>query len=86
MADCYRFKGHFTADLARYRSSDEVASWEARDPLSHFAAHLEADGILSADELAALRERARLEIERSLERAKAAPAPSVRAAWDDVYA
>ena len=86
VADCYRFKGHFTADLARYRSSEEVASWEARDPLSSFAVGLEADGILSAEELAGLRERARLDVERALERAKAASLPSVKAAWDDVYA
>ncbi len=53
----YRMEAHTNADDAsRYRSSDEVASWLARDPIDRLQNYLLNNGILdqaSVDELAA---------------------------------
>jgi len=69
----YRVEAHTNADDAsRYRDSDEVQSWLARDPLARMASYLRASGLLDheveaqvhaeAEQLAAdLRERMNVE-------------------------
>jgi pyruvate dehydrogenase E1 component alpha subunit len=43
----YRMEAHTNADdAARYRSSDEVRQWEARDPIARLDAYLRGNGIL----------------------------------------
>lgn len=42
----YRVGGHYMNDPETYRSADEVAAWRARDPLTRYAAALEARGEL----------------------------------------
>ncbi len=43
-ATTYRWHGHYEGDPQRYRSSDEVSAWEARDPLPAHAERLRAAG------------------------------------------
>src|SRR5438552_6960974 len=43
----YRMDSHSTADDAsRYRSSEEVAVWHARDPIERFASYLLREGVI----------------------------------------
>ncbi|MGD0391978.1 MAG: thiamine pyrophosphate-dependent enzyme [Acidimicrobiales bacterium] len=49
----YRWHGHYEGDPQRYRSSDEVSAWEARDPLPAHAGRLRAAGV-EDDEIKAL--------------------------------
>lgn len=52
-AHTYRMQAHTNADDAtRYREADEVAAWEARDPLLRLRTHLTNKGLLT-DELTA---------------------------------
>ena len=57
----YRIEAHTNADDAsRYRASDEVQAWLARDPVTRFEAYLKAVGLLgpeAAERLAAEAER-----------------------------
>jgi 2-oxoisovalerate dehydrogenase E1 component len=52
-AATYRWHGHYEGDPQRYRSSDEVSAWEARDPLPAHEGRLRASG-LGDDEIKAL--------------------------------
>jgi pyruvate dehydrogenase E1 component alpha subunit len=46
----YRIEAHTNADDAtRYRASDEVQAWLARDPITRLEAHLKAAGLLDDD-------------------------------------
>lgn len=45
----YRRTGHFKAEPAQYRPPEEVARWEAHDPIADLEAKLVAAGALSAD-------------------------------------
>jgi pyruvate dehydrogenase E1 component alpha subunit len=43
----YRMEGHTTADdPTRYRSEEELAEWQARDPVARFESFLEKEGLL----------------------------------------
>jgi 2-oxoisovalerate dehydrogenase E1 component len=44
-AATYRWHGHYEGDPQRYRSSDEVSAWEARDPLPAHEGRLRAAGV-----------------------------------------
>ena len=44
-AATYRWHGHYEGDPQRYRSSDEVSDWEARDPLPAHEGRLRAAGV-----------------------------------------
>lgn len=59
-ADLYRFfhqNGPFPGSAFGYRSKDEEQLWRTRDPLELMARRMQARGLISADEIAALRER-----------------------------
>ncbi|NLW49809.1 MAG: thiamine pyrophosphate-dependent dehydrogenase E1 component subunit alpha [Candidatus Brocadiaceae bacterium] len=44
-AECYRFCGHSKSDRLLYRTRDEEAAWQRRDPLRTARARLLADGL-----------------------------------------
>lgn len=58
----YRFRGHSMSDPGLYRTKEEVEEWKRRDPLSRTRERLLAIG-MPEQELAALEEDVRLEIE-----------------------
>jgi TPP-dependent pyruvate/acetoin dehydrogenase alpha subunit len=82
VATCYRFAGHFSGDTLSYRSPDEAAAWEARDPIASYAAKLQLPDGGFAD----LQAEARAEVSRALDFALASPFPEPDEAWDHVYA
>jgi len=86
VADCYRFAGHFSGDTMRYRTSEEADAWLARDPIRLYEEALAASGYLTAEEAAALYERAEAEVASALEWAQTRPLPPATAAFEDVYA
>ncbi len=70
----YRHYGHSKSDPATYRPKDEVERWIARDPLTIARERLHAEGVAEED-IAAVEERARLEIDAAVQRALAAAFP-----------
>ncbi|MFQ6048254.1 MAG: pyruvate dehydrogenase (acetyl-transferring) E1 component subunit alpha [Phycisphaerae bacterium] len=64
----YRLAMHTTADdPKKYRSDQEVAEWEARDPLPRFAGYLRGKKLLDETTEATIEEGVRAEIDRAIE-------------------
>src|SRR5262249_4531142 len=85
-AVCYRYEGHFSGDTLKYRSKDERAEWNDKDPISTFRARLLAEGLISSQDSEELNQRAESEIEHAIGFAQASPYPEPSTAWEDVYA
>ena len=67
----YRMSMHTTADdPKRYRTDEEVTSWEARDPITRFQVYLNAKGLLDDEGLGSLEEEIDKEIRAAVERAE----------------
>lgn len=77
---CYRFVGHSRSDARGYRTREEEAEWQARDPIGRLRAELADDDA----------ERVDAEVESVLddavEFARSSPEPDPEEVADDVYA
>jgi pyruvate dehydrogenase E1 component alpha subunit len=59
----YRMSVHTTADdPKRYRTDEEVAEWEKRDPIVRFQNYLKGKGLLSDEEIQAVEEEVKNEV------------------------
>ena len=72
----YRIRGHSRSDRNRYRTKEEIESWQARDPILAFEAELAALNLVSADDAAAIRAEVEAEITAAIAFAQASPSPS----------
>lgn len=86
----YRYHGHNTGDVIRYRTKDEVEEWRStRDPVQRFAVALDHAGLLDADGFSALQARVAATIQGALEFAEASEYPEAGTAslgvsdWND---
>jgi pyruvate dehydrogenase E1 component alpha subunit len=85
-AETYRLGAHTTADdPTRYRSPEEVAYWQERDPLIRFRRFLEAQRLWSVADEDALWQECRRTVDEAWQRAEALaearPADVFRHAW-----
>lgn len=71
----YRYVGHSRGDARGYRSKQEEAEWESRDPISSFGEILVADGSASQEEVKEALSRAKNRIAVALKHAQEAPWP-----------
>src|SRR5881628_1591426 len=79
----YRLGVHTTADdPTKYRTAEEVAEWERKDPLTRFAAYLKKKRLLEDG----LEERVDAEIAEAVRRFEATPPPDPLLVFDHVYA
>lgn len=82
----YRIEAHTNADDAsRYRDADEVAAWEARDPIARLATYLRAAGELDAQAEADVADEAERFAADLRERMNADPVVDPAALFADVY-
>lgn len=82
-----RLCSHTSSDDQRvYRSEEDLAAMQERDPIKQLSDELIAEGALTADGWAAMCEEVRREVEEAYERGFAAPKPEVAAATEHVYA
>jgi pyruvate dehydrogenase E1 component alpha subunit len=81
----YRLRGHFEPDDQAYVDADELARWQARDPVQGLADRLLAQGILDAAGLGQLRERVAARIEAAAHFAQASAWPDPRTLTHHVY-
>ena len=83
----YRLGPHTSHDDdSRYRSREEVASWEAREPIGRLRTELLERGLLDEAADAAMRAEVDQEIGAALAQAEAAPEPDPAEAFRDVLA
>lgn len=81
----YRMSDHTTSDdWRKYRSKEEVAEWERKDPIKRFKAFLIAQSILEDDELL-VKEMTEI-VEKAAAEAEAVPAPSRSDVFAHTYA
>jgi TPP-dependent pyruvate/acetoin dehydrogenase alpha subunit len=81
----YRTRGHSRSDRNRYRTKEEIEEWKLRDPIGHFETELVANGIATADEVAAIFAAADAEIAAGLIFAQNGTDPSPDEVTRDVY-
>ncbi len=79
-ATTYRWHGHYEGDPQRYRTTDEVEEWEARDPLLVHADRLRAEGVDDAT-IDALGVVDRVRARRGRRRRASAREPGRQHAW-----
>jgi pyruvate dehydrogenase E1 component alpha subunit len=81
----YRFRGHSMADPEEYRTKEEVEEYRRRDPIVTFGDRLVAEGVVSAEERAAMDAEATRIADEAVAFADASPAPEPTSLYDDVY-
>src|SRR5665809_25541 len=81
----YRFRGHSAAYPEVYRTKEEVAEWQEKDPIVAFAHRLEEEGILAEGELDEIRGRAEERVLAAVEFADASPEPPLESLYDNLY-
>ena len=81
----YRLRGHFEPDTQAYVDRDELMRWKKRDPLVTHGQRLLQSGLITADELASMRNRAQEEMDAALLFAQGSPWPSVAELTTDVF-
>lgn len=89
--ETYRYGGHYSAEERlledrQYRTDDEIAGWQRRDPVRRFADRLVSAERLTRDDLDAAERRARSSVDVAVEFALASEFPPGERAVDGVYA
>ena len=84
-AATYRWHGHYEGDPEKYRSPDELAEWQARDPLVIARARLAARGV-GTWAIAAVDAEVGERIETAVDAARQAPPPDMSVLRSSVYA
>ena len=84
-AQTLRMLGHAVHDGAEYVPRDLLATWEARDPVVSYRRTLATSG-LTEDQLAAIEQRCRAEVEDAVAFAEASPWPDPSTVTHGVYA
>lgn len=83
----YRYKGHNSGEVIRYRTDDEVQTWRSsRDPIERYAARLTDAGLLHADELTEMSTEARRIVDAAVAFAEESPWPDPCTAAENVSA
>ena len=62
----YRLRGHYVGDPAQYREAQEVAEWREKDPIPRLASAMQTSGLLSEEQVAAVRREALERIEAAV--------------------
>jgi pyruvate dehydrogenase E1 component alpha subunit len=71
----YRMVGHSRSDPRNYRSREEEAAWQARDPILHLAQRLKEMGLATDETLASIEAEVVAEIEEAVSFAEDSPYP-----------
>jgi acetoin:2,6-dichlorophenolindophenol oxidoreductase subunit alpha len=80
----FRMAGHYVGDSQQYRSKEELATIREKCPIERLKRRLIERGV-SQDELDAIGERTRIEVQQAVERAHAAPRPDPATVLEFVY-
>src|SRR5215475_4662154 len=85
-AKTYRFRGHSMADPAKYRTREEVQRWMERDPIHVLAQRIHTLGIGTEEQLRALDDEAKAQVEDAVAFAEQSPFPAPETLGEYVYA
>lgn len=82
----YRYMGHSMSDPGNYRTREEIAKYQERDPIVLFRGTLKEANILSDKDYEAIEQQAREAVDKALKFADESPLPSESELLTDVYA
>jgi pyruvate dehydrogenase E1 component alpha subunit len=82
----YRFMGHSMSDPGNYRTRDEIAKYQERDPIVLFKDSLKEAKIFSDKEFEKIEQEAGVAVERAVKFAEESPLPNESELLTDVYA
>ena len=85
-ARTYRYMGHSMSDPGKYRTRAEIEKYQERDPIKLFRAKLEADGLLTEDDVKKFEDEIREEVERAVKFADESPEPAPEELMTNIYA
>ncbi len=86
-AMCYRFLSHTTDDDERtYRTREEVAEQRVNDPVPRFEQRLIDAGVMSRDEIEAMRKRIAARVNATTDAVENEPSPDPSTLYSQVYA
>ena len=84
-AQTYRLCGHSRSDPRTYRSKEEEAAWQLRDPIPNLAARLNQAGAATDESLAAIEREVIASVDDAVSFAEESPPPEPAEALDHVY-
>ena len=82
----YRWKGHSKSDKNLYRTKEEIAEWREQDPILRFETRVKESGLLSDEEVQAIRTQAMEDMREAVRQANAAPDADPSDLLDAVFA
>lgn len=81
----YRYKGHSVSDPAKYRTKDELKSYQDRDPIKIVEATILEKKYATEDEIAAIKKEVNEEIDAAYKFAEESPLPDPAELYTDNY-
>lgn len=81
----YRYRGHSMSDPAKYRTKEEVEQYKEIDPLRVVYKQLIDKGYATEEQLEAMEEKIKAEVNQSVEFAEQSPYPENEELYKDVY-
>jgi pyruvate dehydrogenase E1 component alpha subunit len=86
VCNTYRYGGHHAGDKQSYKDRDEIAAWQARDPILRLARELIEAGIADDAALDAIARDVESEVKAAVDFAKQSPEPAAADLRSQVFA
>lgn len=83
---CYRLRGHFEGDQARYRDPKVAEEWRKKDCVKKLEEYLKKQCVLTEEEMQEIRTSVCEQIEDGISYAEKAPQPDMSKIYDNLYA
>jgi len=81
----YRYKGHSVSDPAKYRSKEELKSYQERDPVKRLETKILEEGIGTEAEIKAIKDKVKAIVDEAIEFADASPFPDPSELYTDNF-
>lgn len=81
----YRYKGHSVSDPAKYRTKDEVKSYQAKDPIKVTEKFILENKLATEDDIAGIKKAVKEEIDEAYKFAEESPLPDPAELYTDNY-
>ena len=81
-----RMRGHFEGDQQKYRDLSVVEEWKEKDCIAKMEKRLQDEGVLTADEIQAIRDEINAKMDAAIAAADTSPEPTAEDLWRNLYA